>query len=164
MIKHFTATQKGLITGVVMIVASIFSLYILKNPLGSYFQFIVYTLFCLGVLWSLFSYSKSATEKKAFRDYFSAGFKTFIVVTLCMALFTFIYFSIDTTFRDTTIAENNRLLILQGDHLPNEIVENTKQLKKMFMPLMISSSVFRYLLLGALMTVIGSGFLVKNKR
>ncbi|MEO7769218.1 MAG: DUF4199 domain-containing protein, partial [Ferruginibacter sp.] len=154
-----TATQKGLLIGIVMIIASVFSLYILKNPLGSYFQFIVYSLFCLGILWSLFSYSRTATEKKAFRDYFSTGFKTFIVVTLLMALFTYVYFSIDTSFRDTTIAENNRLLILQGDHLPNEIAENTKQLKKMFMPLMISSSVFRYLLLGALITVITGGFL-----
>ncbi|MEO5889749.1 MAG: DUF4199 domain-containing protein [Ferruginibacter sp.] len=162
--KQISPTQKGLITGALMIIASVFSLYILKNPVESNFQFLVYLIFCAGIVWSLFTYSKTATEKKAFKDYFSTGFKTFIVVTLLMAVFTYVYFSSNTSFRDSKIAENSRLLILQGNHLPNEIEENTKQLKKMFMPLMISSAVFRYLILGSIITVIAGGFLSsKNK-
>ena len=160
--KQTTPTLKGLITGALMIIASVFSLYVLKNPVESYFQFIVYIIFCLGIVWSLLTYSKTAVEKKTFKDYFSIGFKTFIVITLLMAVFTYIYFSFHTEFRDTKIAENSRLLILQGDHLPNEIEDNTKQLKNMFMPLMISSAVFRYLILGALITAIAAGFLSKK--
>ena len=157
-----TPLQKGLITGALMIIASIFSLSVLKNPVESYFQFIVYIIFCLGIVWCLLSYSKSSVKKKAFKDFFSTGFRTFIIITLLMVGFAYIYFSLNTGFRDTTIAENSRLLALQGDHLPGEIEENSKQLKKMFMPLMISSTVFRYLILGALITAITAGFLSKK--
>ncbi len=162
--KATTPQIKGLITGVGMVIASVFSLFVLKNPVESYFQFVVYGIFCVGLGWSLFEYSKSADERKAFKDFFSVGFKTFIVITLIMAGFTFLYFHFNTAFRDAKIAENSKLLLLQGDHLPKEIEENALQLKKMFMPLMISSAVFRYLILGALITVIAAGFFSqKNK-
>lgn len=162
--KLRTPAQKGLVTGATMVLASLFSLYVLKNPVESNFQFIVYLIFCLGIVWSLFAYMKSTAENKAFKDYFSIGFKTFVVIALIMAIFTFAYFSGNPEFRDSKIAENSKLLIQQGDHLPNEIASNSEQLKKMFMPLMISAAVFRYLILGALITLIAAGFLSqKNK-
>lgn len=157
-----TATQKGLVTGSLMIIATLFSSEILKNPVESYFQFVVYLIYTLGILWSMFSHYKTNGRKKSFKDFFSVGFKTFIAVTLLMAGFAYIYFSLHTGFRDEKIAENSRMLTMQGDHLPKEIEENAKQLKKMFMPLMISSAVFRYLILGALITAISGGYLSKK--
>ena len=160
--KHTTPTQKGLLTGAVMILASLFSLYVLKNPVESYFQYVVYTLFTAGIVWSLISYSKSATDKKSFSNYFSTGFKTFIVIALLMAVFAYIYFSFHPEFRDNKIAENSRMLTLQGNHLPKEIEANAAQLKTMFMPMMLSAAIFRYLILGALITAIAAGFLSKK--
>jgi hypothetical protein len=157
--KQLSPAQKGLVTGALMIIANVLSLYVLKNPVESNFQFVVYALFSGGIAWSLISYSKSGAGQKSFKNYFNIGFKTFIVVTLLMVAFTYIYFTYNTGFRDQKIIENNRLLIEQGNHLPNEIEANASQLKKMFMPLMISSAVFRYLILGALVTVITAGFL-----
>ncbi len=160
--KQTTPTQKGLLTGAVMILASLFSLYVLKAPVESYFQFVVYTIFTAGIVWSLISYSKSGTDKKSFANYFSAGFKTFVVVALLMAAFAYIYFSFHPEFRDNKIAENSRMLLAQGNHLPKEIEENAAQLKTMFMPMMLSAAIFRYLILGALVTVIAAGFLSKK--
>jgi hypothetical protein len=160
--KEPTPTQKGLITGALMIIASLFSSEILKNPVESYFQFIIYSIFTGGILWSLIAHSKKNGNTLSFKDYFSIGFKTFIVVTLLMAGFAYIYFSYHTEFRDSKIAENSQLLVKQGDHLQKEIEENANQLKKMFLPLMISSAVFRYLILGALITAITGGYLSKN--
>ena len=160
--KQPTPTKKGLITGALMIIASLFSSEILKNPVESYFQFIIYSLFTGGILWSLIAHYKKNGNTISFKDYFSIGFKTFIVVTLLMAGFAYIYFSYHTEFRDSKIAENSQLLVKQGDHLQKEIEENANQLKKMFLPLMISSAVFRYLILGALITAITGGYLSKN--
>jgi predicted PurR-regulated permease PerM len=157
--KQYTPTQKGLLTGTLMIIASLFSLYVLENPVESYFQFIVYIIFCAGVLWSLLSYSVLASDKKSFSNYFSTGFKTFVVISLLMAVFTYIYFSFHPGFRDSKIAENSSMLLKQGNHLPKEIEENAAQLKKMFMPMMISAAIFRYMIIGALLTVIAAGFL-----
>ena len=160
--KLITPTQKGLLTGLLMIIASVFSLYVLKNPVESYFQFVIYSIFCAGIVWSLFAYFKSENDKKSFKDYFSVGFKTFVVIALLMAVFTYIYFSFNTSFRDNKIAENTKMLVVQGDHLPKEIEDNAAKLKTMFMPLMISSAMFRYLILGALITLIAAGFLSKK--
>ena len=162
--KQLTPARKGLITGALMVVASAFSLFVLKNPVESSFQFVVYILFLLGIIWSMVAYSKQSTGKLPFKDYFLTGFKTFIVVTLMMTLFTYIYFNAHPEFRDSKIDENSRLLIAQGDHLPKEIEENTKQLKKMFMPMMLSAAVFRYLILGAIISAITAGFLNNSKK
>jgi hypothetical protein len=160
--KQTSPTQKGLLTGTLMIVASLFSLYALKDPVESYFQYVVYTIFTAGVIWSLVSYSQLATEKKSFSNFFSVGFKTFVVVALLMAVFAYIYFSFHPEFRDNKIAENSRMLLAQGNHLPKEIEENAAQLKTMFMPMMLSAAIFRYLILGALITVIAAAFLSRK--
>ena len=75
--KQTTPTQKGLLTGTLMILASLFSLYVLKDPVESYFQYVVYTIFTAGIVWSLISYSKSATDKKSFSNYFSPAIVLF---------------------------------------------------------------------------------------
>lgn len=160
--KQTTPAQKGLLTGALMIAASLFSLYVLKNPVESQFQFLVYCIFCFGLSWSMVSYYRQGHDKKGFSNYFSVGFRTFVVVALLMAAFAYIYFSFHPQFRDNKIAENSKLLLQQGNHLPKEIEDNAVQLKKMFMPMMISAAIFRYLIIGALVTVIAAGFLSKK--
>lgn len=161
--KSLKAQHIGLITGGLMIAASLLSFYVLHLPVESNFQFIIYGIFAGGLIFSLFQYHKTAGAK-SFKDYFSAGFKTFVIVALLMAVFTYIFFSLNTAFRDAKIAENNILINQQGDHLPAEIEENTRQLKKMFLPIMVSSAVFRYLITGALVTAIAAGFLSQKAK
>jgi Protein of unknown function (DUF4199) len=162
--KHTTSLQTGLITGLIMVLASLFSLYILKNPVESYFQVIVYIIFAAGIVWSLVNYSRSERDNKTFSAYFSTGFKTFVVITLIMAVFAYIYFSLNTVFRDNKIAENSRLLLLEGNHLPAEIEDNARQLKKMYIPMMLSAAIFRYLILGAIITGIAAFFLSNKEK
>lgn len=145
-----------------MIAASVFSLFVLKNPIESDFQFVVYGIFTLGLAWSLVALLKQDGAKKGFGQYFSIGFKTFVVVALLMAVFAYVYFSYDTAFRDAKIAENSRLLLAEGNHLPQEVEANAAQLKKMFMPMMISAAMFRYLILGAIITAVAALFLSKK--
>ncbi|MEO6718754.1 MAG: DUF4199 domain-containing protein [Ferruginibacter sp.] len=163
--KQTKPAQKGLITGALMILASLLSFYILKNPIESYFQLLVYLIFSLGIIWSLVDYYKSTDPvEKNFKNFFSIGFKTFVLVVLLMAVYTFVFFTYNTDFRDTKIAENSKLIVSAGDHLPNEIEQNEKQLRKMFMPLMISSAVFRYLIIGSIITAITAAFLGQRLR
>jgi len=162
--KQLSPTQKGLFTAVAMMAALSFSLFVLKNPFESKFQYIVYCLLCFGIVWSLVSYFRSNNEKKTFTNYFSVGFQTFVVVALLMAVFTCIYFVTHPEFRDNNIAENSRLLLIQGNHLPKEIEENAKELKKWFLTLMISIAIFKYLFVGALITAIAAGFLSKKNK
>jgi H+/gluconate symporter-like permease len=161
--KQLKAQHIGLITGAIMIVALLFSFYIAKLPVESNFQFVVYGVFCAGIVWSLFNSFLNEPGKISFKDFFSVGFKTFVIVALLMAVYTYIFFSIHTDFRDAKIAQNNQLILKEGHHLPNEIEQNSNQLKKLFLPIMVSSAVFRYLIVGALVSAVGAGFLSSRR-
>ena len=108
------------------------------------------------------SYSKSATNKKSIANYFSIAFKTFVVAILLVVTFTYIYFSFNVEFRDKGIAENSRLLRLEGNHLPREIDEYAIQSKKMFLTGIISVYIFGYLIMGVVVSLITAGFLSKR--
>lgn len=164
MLQKINATKKGLLTGFVMIGMSLFFFYGLKWPLNGQEQYIIYTVYLAGILWSLVSFMQAKTETKTFKEYFSSGFKTFVVVTLLMVVFTFIFFSFDNSYRESGIAENNKLLLAEGNHTPAEIESNAAQLRKIFMPMMLGITLFKYLILGALVTAVGAGFLSQRKQ
>ena len=156
--KNFKPLHIGLLTGSCMIAASLLAFYILNLPIESNFQFIVYGLFTAGIFWSTIQFYKQSTAENNFKNIFNAGFKTFVIVAFLMAIFAFVFFSINTGFRDAKIAENNALILAEGNHLPSEIEENNKQLKKIFLPIMVSSAMFRYLIIGAIISAISAGF------
>jgi hypothetical protein len=161
--KQIKVQYVGLLAGLAMIAASLLSFYILKLPIESNFQLLIYLIFTSAIVWNLYNHFTSNAANKSFKDYFSIGFKTFVMMAFLMAVFTYIFFSYNTAFRDDKIAENSRLLLLEGNHLPKEIEENTQQLKKLFMPIMISSAMFRYLIIGAIVTAITGGILSSRK-
>jgi uncharacterized membrane protein YdbT with pleckstrin-like domain len=162
--KNLKPLHIGLLTGSLMIAASLLAFYILKLPIESNFQFIIYGLFTAGIIWSTTQFYKLNTKENSFKNIFNAGFKTFVIIAFLMAVFAFIFFSINTNFRDEKIAENNALIIAEGNHLPSEMDENTRQLKKLYLPIMVSSAMFRYLILGTIISIISAGFYSsKNK-
>lgn len=164
MLQKINATKKGLLTGFVMIGLILFFFYGLKWPLNGKEQYVIYSVYLAGILWSLVSFKQANTETKTFKEYFTSGFKTFVVVTLLMVVFTFIFFSFDTSYRESGIAENNKLLLAEGNHTPAEIEGNAAQLRKIFMPMMLGITLFKYLILGALVTAVGAGFLSQRKQ
>ena len=164
MLKDLNPTKKGLVTGLVMVVLSLFFFYVLKLPVNQKEQYVIFSAYIAGIVWSLYSYKRSSAEDKNFKSYFSTGFKTFIVVTLLMVLYTFIFFKFNTAYRESGIAENNAMLIQEGNHTPAEIESNANQLRQIFMPVMVGITTFKYLILGALVTAIASGFLSRKEQ
>jgi hypothetical protein len=160
--NKLTPLQIGLFTGILMIAASLLSFYILKLPIESNFQFVIYAFFTAGVVASTTLFYKKQQSNSSFKDIFGAGFKTFVIIAFLMAVFAFIFFSINTEFRDAKIAENNKLILAEGNHLAPEIEQNTQQLKKLFLPIMVSSAMFRYLILGAIISAVSAGFYSKK--
>jgi hypothetical protein len=159
MLKDINATKKGLLTGIIMICLALFFFYVLKLPVNQKEQYVLFSIYIAGIIWSLLSFKQSSSSDKSFKNYFSTGFKTFIVVTLLMVLYTFIFFKFNTAYRDAGIAENNKMLLQEGNHTTAEIESNARQLKQIFMPVMVGITTFKYIILGALVSAVGSGFL-----
>jgi len=159
-----SATKKGLITGCAIIALSFISIYVLKLSPDSNFQYLNYIIYSAGIAWSMIDFARFVGPKAEFRDYFSNGFKTFIVVCFLMAAYTFIFYTIHPEIRDAQIEANNQLLIQQHNHTAPEIEENARQLKAIFMPGKIASTSFLYIFLGAAITILYSVMIMKKQK
>jgi Protein of unknown function (DUF4199) len=162
--KNITATYKGLITAALMILACLICYFALAIPFNSKEQFIVFTIYTAGIIWCLLAFNNANKEEKKLKAYFQEGFKTFIVVTLLMVIYCIIFYKLNTGIRDSWIANNNQELLKEGNHMPVEIAENAKQMKTMFLPMMVGITLFKYLIIGVLITVITGGFLISQKK
>ncbi len=161
--KQLKAQHIGLITGVVMIAASVIFFYVLHLPAVSKSQLVVYSIYSAGVIGSLLLFHNSAVGDKKFKDYFSEGFKTFIVVVLFMAVYTFIFVKINPSIIGNFIIENNKLLSAQGNRTPAEIATNADKIRSAFLLTMVMGAIITYLIIGALISIIGAGFLSRKK-
>ncbi len=162
--NNLSARSKGFVTGFLMVALSLFFFYVLKQPLESNYQYIIYLVYIAGIIWCLLDFKKQAGNvTPSFKEFFSTGFKMFVVVTLLMVLFVFIFFYLNPELRDDKFAENNRLLLIEGNHTPAEIEKNSEAMKRIFLPMMLGITSFIYLFLGALITTITSGFLSQKK-
>ena len=147
-----------------MIVACVVCYYGFKIPFNSKEQFVVLTIYAAGIVWSLATFNATVAGEKKFKEYFQAGFKTFIVVTLLMVIYCIIFYNLNTSIRDTWIAHNNEMLLKEGNHMPAEIAENAKQMKSIFLPMMVGIHLFKYLIIGVLVTIVTAGFLISQKK
>ena len=161
--KNISARNKGLVTGMLMILLALFFFYVLKKPFESNYQYRIYTLYSAGIIWCLVDFKKNASGDLKFKGFFSAGFKMFIIVTLLMALFVLVFFYANPQIRDAKFAENSKLLLAEGNHTPAEIESNANQMKRIFIPMMMGITTFAYLFLGALITAITAAFLSQKR-
>jgi hypothetical protein len=162
--KHLSATYKGMVTAVIMIAASLIFFYIFDLPVNGKSQYVILLIFVAGVLWSMVSYRMTRGTVQDLKSYFSEGFKTFIVVTLFMAAYTFIFYKLNPQIMENGIQENNALLLKDGNKTMAEIEDNADQLRSIFMPMMLAINTMKYLLLGSLVSVLAGGFLMRKIR
>lgn len=153
----------GLITGVVMIIAALVAFYGLHLPTTGKFQYVVYSVYTLGIIWTLLAFHKHSVDKIKFKDYFSEGFKMFIVVVLLMVLYTFVFVKMNPQIIAGFIEENNRQLAAQGNRTAAEIQANADNIRSLFPLTMVMGATITYLVIGALISVVGAAFLSQQK-
>jgi hypothetical protein len=154
------ATYKGLMTGILMILLSITLFYVMQVQPSGPQQIWVIVLYIAGIIWSLLDFHHSQNHSLVkFKDYFSEGFKTFIIVTLLMVLYTGIFYKLNPAIVEAVISSNEAMVLQMGDKTPAEISENSAKLRSIFMPMTISLTTVTYLFFGAITTLIGSLFL-----
>jgi hypothetical protein len=126
-------------------------------------QYITYFIYIAGITWALIGFKQSANENKSFKNYFSQGFKCFIVVTFLMVAFTFIFLELTPGMKAEMAQNYQRELLKSGNKTPQEIDTLVTGAKKYFIPMLTSIAIFGYLLIGALVTVIAAAFFSQKK-
>lgn len=160
--NNLSATYKGLVTGLLMIAISLGIYYTRKN-FDNGLQYITYSVYIAGILWTLFAFKQSGNEQKTFKNYFSQGFRCFVVVTLLMVAFTWIFLKANPALKEE-MAQNYRAdLVKAKNYTPAEIDTMVNTGKEYFVVMLTSMAIFGYLIIGALVTLIGSAFLSQKK-
>lgn len=159
---HLSATKKGIFISVILIITSIICFYLFDLPDNGKSQYLILCLYITGILWVMISYHLR-TDYAGLKEYFSEAFKAFIVVTLMMTLYTYFFQKLNPQILENGINENNVLLKKQGNKTPAEINENAEKLRSIFMPMMLMLNTLKYLILGALVSVVTGGFLSQKK-
>jgi len=153
---------KGLITGLGMIGIALW-IDSGKKAISPAFQFLVYIIYAAGIFWTLYSYSFNEQRSANFSTLFNKGFRCFIVVAFVMVVFTIIFLKMHPEFAIQEAAATKDYYIKQGGKTPAEIEEIVATAKKRYPVIVISLSIFRYLLIGAGITALLSAILSRRK-
>ncbi|HRN78866.1 MAG TPA: DUF4199 domain-containing protein [Ferruginibacter sp.] len=155
---NLSPTLKGLITGVLMIVMSVY-IYSTYGNFENNAQYITYALYIGGLIWTLVSYHQQEVLK-TFKTYFSQGFKYFIVVTMLMVLFTIVFMNMNPSIKEEMAQNYRNELFREGNKTPAEIENLVLQMKEYYSTMITSMAIFFYLLVGTILTVIFSILLI----
>lgn len=160
--KPLNSTKKGVIISLLLIVIQLISFYILGNPVKSKWQILIYITYAIGLIWVVAA-ARFQMQHSHIKSLFSEGFKAFIVVTLVTTFFTFIFYKLNPQICEIGIAENNLLIMKQGNKTPAEIAENSEQFRSIFIPMMLATNIFIHLVIGAITSMICAGIFSKRQ-
>jgi hypothetical protein len=161
MLKNLNATKKGLIAGTVMICLSLLFFYT-GQPFESPVQYLIYLVYAAAIVWTIYDFSRTEENSNKFADFFLQGFKCFIVITLLMVTFTFVFNKLHPEFKDEMAKAYTNDLVKKGNTTPAEILKQAEQMKQYYLTMMISGAIFGYLLIGAVITAVTSLFFIKR--
>ena len=159
MIKTTNATLQGLVTGGLMIAASLL-IYNMRSSFDNNLQFLVYALYILGLAWTLHNFRMYSSQKKTFKQYFSHGFKCFVVVTLLMVAFTWAFMQLNPQLENEMAENTRREMMSSGNYTQAEVDSNVAKAKEYYTPMLISMAIFSYLLIGSVITAALSAILL----
>ncbi len=157
--KLFSAKNIGLATASLMVATALVMFYIFKFPDTGVTTYVQYGIYIAGILFALILHKQSSSEEKAFKDFFSQGFKVFVIAVLFMAIFTFIFYKMNPQILEAKLIDINKFNSLDQNKTAAEVIENSKKLKKIFIPFTVAMNTLLYLALGAIVTALGAGFL-----
>ncbi len=161
--KNISAKYIGLTTAAAMVAAALVLFYVFHFPENGKNQYFIYAIYAVGILTALILFNKKTGDETAFKNYFSEGFKVFVVVTLIMAVFTFIFYKMNPEIMENASIEISKYNSKDTNRTPAEVQQNAKNFNDVFNVMMVATNVFKNLVLGALITIIAAGFLSQKK-
>ncbi|MEQ1554896.1 MAG: DUF4199 domain-containing protein, partial [Ferruginibacter sp.] len=137
--KNISAKYIGIITGIVMVIVSLFMFYQLHLPDTGTVKYICYFIYTVGIIFCLLNF-KNKNSNNTFAQYFAEGFKTFVVVSLIMAIFTFVFYKINPQIFEKILLEINKFNATDVNKTQAEVLENGNKLRDIFVPMTVATN------------------------
>lgn len=157
--QKLSAKYIGLIGGALMVAVFLLMFYSFYQPENGKVQYACYGIYTAAIIAALVRFKSASPVESSFKDYFSEGFKAFVVMVLIMAVFTFIFYKMNPQIIEQNLTEINKYNIQDTNKTPTEIADNSKQFRSSFIPMTVAMTTMFYLFLGALVSLIGAGLL-----
>jgi hypothetical protein len=158
-----TAFIKGVISAIIMIAIALITYYS-GLPANAPFQYMIYAVYAIGIIWTLIAYRNSTHFTDKFGAKFNQGFRCFIIVTLLMVTFTGIFSKIHPEFAEESAKLYKKEMVLNAkDKTPAAIEEDVARYKKGYTLALVYGSIFGYLIIGAFVTTLGSLIITRRK-
>jgi len=142
-----------------MVISWLGFLNYISNPTTT--QLSVYGFYALSTWYLLFFNRK---ESQAFKDFFQIGFRHFILVTLLMALFSYLFIQLHPNLVEDSAIQLRTTLQNTNNRTPAEIERDVKLFIEGYPSAMVSRTIFGYLVVGSLVTAISSFLLTLQKK
>ena len=161
--KYLTPLVKGLITGLVMVTATLVMLHF-DVPAESNIQFLVYAIYAGGIIWTLLAYAKTPEYKGTFGELFGQGFRCFIIVTIVMVSFVGIFSFTHPEIAEEQAVINRQMLKEEKDKTPDEIEKQVQKAKDNFVITSMYSAIFGTMIIGVIFTVAGTALVLIRRK
>ena len=154
--SRLTPLAKGLITSVVLLGLTLF-IYYTNQPPDSKLNYLMYVIYAAGIIWTLIEYHLFINGSARFGEIFGQGFRCFVVVTLIMVVFTGLFSISHPEFAEQDAKVYKEYLDKEiKDKTPAEKDEMAAAEKKQYTTKLVYSAIFGYLILGSVITLVGS--------
>lgn len=139
--------------GSALMIAALLAGYYQTIPDAATAQLVAYGFYSAAVVATLLLHG---APQKGFGGNFSTGFRCFIVVTLVMVLFTYIFNALHPETAQQAAVQLKESLQKANNRTPGEIERDVNLFRESFATMVVSRSIFGYLMFGAITTAIGS--------
>jgi len=160
--KRFSATQKGFVTGLLILLVSAVTFW-LKGNFENTVVLIAYFIYAAGIAWQMLSFHQENKEA-TFRQYFQQGFKTFIIVTLIMVCATWLFLKFNNGMIESMVNNQRDLLKQDKNIAAAEIESHLATYRKFILPGYTMAAVLSYLGIGTLISFLLGIFLTMKQQ
>ena len=151
-----SATKIGLFAGLVTVLMSL-AIYYWAGNFESQWQIVVYGFYCGSVMFAQHKLQQSSGVA-SFKELFTEGFRTFVVVTLIMVAFTWIFLKTNPDLQKEILEDYRKTMVAEGNRTMEQIQTELELAKEKYLTFFTSLAIFGYLIIGSLAALIGGIF------
>ena len=153
-------STKGIAISLVLIVLAL-AFYFLDIKQDSPIQYVGYAIFIGGIIWSILSYSKQINYNATFGKYFTHGFKVSALITVIMVIFIIVFVLLFPEMKEKAV-DAARENMAKKNLTTEQASAGLEMTRKFFMVFAIAGTIFMYLLIGCIVSLIGAAVAKKQ--
>lgn len=157
-VSHY---MSGLIVAGLIIIYSII-LNFLDLQANQALGYVNYVLLIGGIIFFIRLYGNSIDNTASFGQLFTFGFKMSALITILVITFQVVFFLIFPEFKEKIFDATREAMVKQGKVTEEQLEMTIGMMKKFFWIGLIGFSIFGFMLMGALASLIGAAVTKKN--